>query len=404
MLSSSVSATMNVAVITDPNGTDPNGCAAGSQSYASNMFQSTFIFSQEHQMALLSGGEGTSDVRVAAIINALTVLQNNGTPTEIVSVASNYDGIRLMAVNPTQGIAVGGDFDVYVVTVDENDTINIQAASGGVASVPAGTRGGIIHLRNSEGNPKSGTADTVRLEAAIKMGTMIRDGYSATEIVTQIFGEVAEDSGENHGGGAINLISGITTGDMFTPEELNDTGYEMNEPYSKVSDSGWSVGYPEAENYEVSPIDGSELEIVYAYEALGNAITVSDDSPSVSTYGSDEKGISEATTSVVEYAVEKNGYDPVSIAQAINNAIDAGSIIGVEYVDASDINVKENSKAVGVYYTPTPNDKTSPSWDIPIDPSILDLLGNLQTVVGILLILLAVLRTTLMKNLFKNRR
>ena len=121
--STTASATMNVAVITDPTGKDPNGCAAGSQSFAPNMFQSTFIFSQEHKMALLSGGEGTSDVRVTAIINALTQLQKGGSPQEVVSVASSYSGIRLMAVNPTQGIAVGGDFDVYVVTVDNNSKI-----------------------------------------------------------------------------------------------------------------------------------------------------------------------------------------------------------------------------------------------------------------------------------------
>ncbi len=403
LFSSAVSATMNVAVITDPTGTDPNGCAAGSQSFASNMFQSTFIYSQEHQMALLSGGEGSSDVRVAAIISALTQLQNNGTPQQVVSVAQRFEGIRLMAVNPTEGIAVGGDFNVYVVTVDNNGTISIQAATSGVAQVPAGTKGAIIHLRNSEGNPKMGTADTVRLQTAINIGKMIRDGYPATEIVAQAFGEVARDAGEDHGGGAINLVSGVTTGDMFTPTELNDTGYEMEKPYSKVSDSGWSVGYPEAENYEVSPIDGSQLSVVYAYEALGNAITVSDDNPSVSTYGSDQKGISEATTSVVTSSVKENGYDPVAIARSINRAIDAGSIVGVEHVDASDINVRENSKAVGVYYTTAANGRTSPSWDLPISSNLLDILGNIQCVVGILLILLALFRSTLMKSFFRRR-
>lgn len=401
VFSSTASATMNVAVITDPTGKDPNGCAAGSQSFASNMFQSTFIFSQEHKMALLSGGEGSSDVRVAAIITALTQLQNNKTPSEVVSVANNFDGIRLMAVNPTEGIAVGGSFDVYVVTVDNNSTIKVQGASSGLATVPAGTKGAIIHLRNSHGNPKSGTAETVRLQTAINIGKMIRDGYPATEIVSEAFGEVARDSGEDHGGGAINLISGVTTGDMFTPQQLNDTGYEMEKPYSKISDSGWSVGYPEAENYQVSPVDGSPLKVVYAYEALGNAITVSDDNPSVSTYGSDEKGISEATTSVVDNCVSKNGYDPVKIAQSINRAIDSGSIVGVEYVDASDINVKENIKAVGVYYTQAANGRTAPVWQLPLDSQVFDILGNIQSVIGILLILLALFRSTLIKSFFR---
>ncbi len=403
VFSSAASATMNVAVITDPTGQDPNGCAAGSQSFASNMFQSTFIFSQEHKMALLSGGEGTSDVRVAAIITALTQLQSNGTPEQVVSVAQNFEGIRLMAVNPTKGIAVGGDFQVYVVTVDSSSTIKIQPASGGVVSVPAGTRGAIIHLRNSEGNPKAGTADRVRLQTAMNIGKMIRDGYPATTIVSEAFGEVARDSGENHGGGAINLISGVTTGDMFTPEQLNDVGYEMDQPYSKVSSTGWSVGFPEANNYQVSPVDGSQLTTIYAYEALGNAITVSGDHPSVSVYGSDKKGLSEATSDVVSASVLRNGYDPIQIAKSINRAIDSGTIIGVEHVDTSDLNVKENIKAVGVYYTAAANGRTAPIWNLPIDSQVFDVLGNIQTIIGILLILLALFRSTLIKSFFRRR-
>jgi len=401
VFSSVASATMNVAVITDPTAKDPNGCAAGSQSFATNMFQSTFIFSQEHKMALLSGGEGTSNVRVAAIINALAAVESNSTPSEVVSVAQRFDGIRLMAVNPTEGIAVGGDFDVYVVTVDNNNTIRVQAASGGVASVPAGTKGAIIHLRNSEGNPKYGTAERVRLQAAMNIGKMIRDGYPATTIVAETFGEVARDSGENHGGGAINLIAGVTTGDMFTPQKLNDTGHEMEKPYSKVSAAGWSVGYPEADNYQVSPVDGSPLTVVYAYEALKNAITVTSDNPSVSTYGSDKKGLAQATSDVVSTAVKRNGYDPIKIAASVNKAIDGGTIVGVEHVDASDLNVKENIKAVGVYYTPAPNGRTSPTWNLPIDSRIFDLLGNVQSVIGILLILLALFRSTLIKSFFR---
>jgi hypothetical protein len=403
MFSPLASATMNVAVITDPTGKDPNGCAAGSQSFAINMFQSTFIFSQEHKMALLSGGEGTSNVRVVAVINALTLLQSNKTPSEVVSVAQNYEGIRLMAVNPTQGIAVGGDFKVYMVTVVNNNTIKVQAASGGVASIPPGTRGAMIHLRNSEGNPKSGTADTVRLQTAINMGKMIRDGYPATTIVAEAFGEVARDSGEDHGGGAVNLISGVTTGDMFTPQKLNDVGYEMEKPYSKVSSSGWSVGYPEAENYQVSPVDGSPLTDVYAYQALKNAITVSNDNPSVSTYGSDKKGLNEATTSVVVSSVRRNGYDPVQIAKDINQAIDGSIIVGVEHVDSSDLNVKENIKAVGVYYTAAPNGRTAPAWNLPIDSQVFDVLANIQSLIGILLILLALFRTSLTKSFFRRR-
>ncbi len=403
IFSSVASATMNVAVITDPSGQDPNGCAAGSQSFASNMFQSTFIFSQEHKMALLSGGEGTSDVRVAAIISALTQLQANGTPEQVVSVAPGFEGIRLMAVNPTSGIAVGGDFDVYVVTVDNSSGIKVQPASGGIASVPAGTRGAIIHLRNSEGNPKSGTADRVRLQTAMNMGKMIRDGYPATTIVSKAFEEVAKDSGENRGGGAINLVSGVTTGDMFTPEQLNTKGYEMDKPYSKVSSTGWSIGFPEANNYQVSPVDGSPLTTIYAYDALRSAITVSSDNPSVSVYGSDKKGLSEATSDVVSASVTRNGYDPVKITASINRAIDSGTLVGVEHISTSDLNVKENIKAVGVYYTSVSNGRTAPQWNLPIDSQIFNVLGNIQTVIGILLILLALFRSTLIKSFFRRR-
>ena len=48
---------MNVVVITDPTGQDPNGVAAGSQSWAENMFQSTFILSKTKHFCVLSGGK-----------------------------------------------------------------------------------------------------------------------------------------------------------------------------------------------------------------------------------------------------------------------------------------------------------------------------------------------------------
>ena len=49
---------------------------------------------------------------------------------------------------------------------------------------------------------------------------MIRDGYPATDVVAAAFQNVAVNAGEKHGGGALNLVSGITTGDMFTPTSL----------------------------------------------------------------------------------------------------------------------------------------------------------------------------------------
>ena len=65
------SATCNVLVITDPSGEDPNGAAAGSMSFANNMFQSSFIMSKNDGYSVLSGGEGNSTERNYAIIDAL---------------------------------------------------------------------------------------------------------------------------------------------------------------------------------------------------------------------------------------------------------------------------------------------------------------------------------------------
>jgi hypothetical protein len=136
---------------------------------------------------------------------------------------------------------------------------------------------------------------------------------------------------------------------------------------------------------------------------LKNAITVSNDNPSVSTYGSDKKGLNEATTSVVVSSVRRNGYDPVQIAKDINQAIDGSIIVGVEHVDSSDLNVKENIKAVGVYYTAAPNGRTAPAWNLPIDSQVFDVLANIQSLIGILLILLALFRTSLTKSFFRRR-
>ena len=59
MTMSSVAATCNIVVITDPSGNDPNGAAAGSMSFADNMFQSTFLLSRNNDFAVLSGGTGS---------------------------------------------------------------------------------------------------------------------------------------------------------------------------------------------------------------------------------------------------------------------------------------------------------------------------------------------------------
>ena len=400
------SATTNMIIITDPTGQDPNGAAAGSMSYAENMFQSTFLYSTKNHFCVLSGGEGDSTLRLQAIVATINALEKNETPSEAASLASSYSGIRIMCGTPTGGAAVGGSFNVYVVTVSENGTINItpySTTSGGLAVLPAGTKGAIIHLRNSEGNPLYGTADAVRLQTAENIGKMIRDGYPATYILGKAFGEVANDSGEDHGGGGINLVSGITTGDMFTPAELNQTGYNMSEPYSKTTaDRSWSVSYPEADNYQVSP-DGKPLHIVYAYQALSDTITTTANTVSVSVYGSDEPGISQTTDEIVTDSVKKNGYNSETIAKAINSAIDNGLIVGVNYIEPKDINVKESSRAVGVYYKQLPDSRTAPAWNLPVSSSLLNTIGNIQTAIGLILIVLVLFRSVLIKSFFRKK-
>ena len=77
MTMSSVAATCNIVVITDPTGNDPNGAAAGSMSFAPNMFQSTFLLSRNNHFAVLSGGTGSSDTRLESIVDAIAYLENN---------------------------------------------------------------------------------------------------------------------------------------------------------------------------------------------------------------------------------------------------------------------------------------------------------------------------------------
>jgi hypothetical protein len=399
MVMNTASATMNVIVITDPTGTDPNGAAAGSMSFAENMFQSTFLMSKEDKFVVLSGGEGNSTPRLQAIVETISRLSNGATPSEAASAASEYQGIRVMCGGPTIGAAVGGSFDAYVITVDDAGTIKVTPYSGGLAVLPAGTKGAILHLRNTHGNPLYGTATTVRKETAINIGKMIRDGYPATTIVGKVFEEVSIDAGEKYGGGAVNLVSGLSTGDMFTPQNLNETGYPMNEPYNKVCPTcGWSTGYPAAEGYTVCPIDGTALNTVYAYQALANAITVTKNTVIVSVYGTDENGVVETTEEVVKASVKKKGYNANNIAASINRAIDNGLIVGVNYVEPKDINVKESSKAVGVYYNPLPDGRTAPPWNLPVSSNLLDILGNIQTAIGFVMVLLVLFRSTLITS------
>ncbi|MDO5848369.1 MAG: hypothetical protein Q4P18_02435 [Methanobrevibacter sp.] len=399
---SSVSATCNIIVITDPTGEDPNGAAAGSMSFAQNMFQSTFLMSKDNHFVVLSGGTGSSDSRLDSIVEAVAALKNNASSASAASLASGYTGARLVVGGPTIGASVSGSFRAYVITVEDNSTITVTPYSSGTATLEPGQKGAIIHLRNTAGNPMYGTADSVRKETAMNIGKMIRDGYPATTILAEAMGEVAKDSGEKYGGGGVNLISGLSTGDMFTPQQMNETGYPMDEPYSKTCENcGWGLGFPSAENYDKCPMCNHDLKTVYAYEALGNTLTVSENSVSVSVYGSDEPGLASTTQDVVKSSVVNNGYDANAIAKSINKAIDNGLIVGVDHVEPKDINVKKDSKAVGVYFTALAGDRSSPEWDLPIDSTVLNILGSIQTVIGIILILLVVFRSRLLKSFQK---
>ena len=401
---STVAATCNIIIITDPTGQDPNGAAAGSMSFADNMFQSTFLMSKNNHFAVLSGGTGSSDTRLDSIVEAVASLENNVSAASAASIASKYNGARLVVGGPSIGAAIGGSFDAYVVTVEEStNTIKVTPYNSGIATLPPGQKGAIIHLRNTDGNPLYGTADTVRKETAMNIGKMIRDGYPATTILSEAMGQVANESGEKYGGGGVNLVSGISTGDMFTPKDMNESGYPMDDLYSKVCDEcGWGMGYPACEAYDKCPVCGDELRTVHAYEALGNALTVSPSAVSVSVYGSDKPGLAATTAEIVESSVAKNGYDASAIAGSINKAINNGLLMGVDHVEPKDLNVKQGSKAVGVYYNALPGDRSSPSWELPIDGNILNILGSIQTVVGIILILLVVFRSRLLKS-FQNR-
>ena len=227
---STVAATCNIIIITDPTGQDPNGAAAGSMSFADNMFQSTFLMSKNNHFAVLSGGTGSSDTRLDSIVEAVASLENNVSAASAASIASKYNGARLVVGGPSIGAAIGGSFDAYVVTVEEStNTIKVTPYNSGIATLPPGQKGAIIHLRNTDGNPLYGTADTVRKETAMNIGKMIRDGYPATTILSEAMGQVANESGEKYGGGGVNLVSGISTGDMFTPKDMNESGYPMDD-------------------------------------------------------------------------------------------------------------------------------------------------------------------------------
>ncbi len=121
-------------------------------------------------------------------------------------------------------------------------------------------------------------------------------------------------------------------------------------------------------------------------------------------YGTDNVGVSGTTKEIVQYSVKKKGYNTATIASDINKAIDNSYLLGVNYIEPKDINIVESTRSVGIYFNPLPNHRSSPSWNLPINSSILDIVGSIQTAIGLILIILVLFRSTLFSSFNKNRR
>ena len=131
--------------------------------------------------------------------------------------------------------------------------------------------------------------------------------------------------------------------------------------------------------------------------------TETGNSTAVSVYGTDALGVTETTQEIVDVSVVKHGFSNTQVASDINKAIASGLIIGVNDIEAKDINLNPAQNAVGVYFTPLPNDRTAPAWKIPISSSILDILGNMQTAIGIILVILVLFRSTLISSFLRKK-
>ncbi|MGO9388113.1 MAG: hypothetical protein ACLPWD_08725 [Methanobacterium sp.] len=413
VMMNAAAATCNVIIITDPTGQSPNGAAAGSMSFDNNMFESTFINSPEDKFAILSGGadtSGTSNVvndtpRLQMIVQCINVLKGGANAETAASVANSFSGQRLVVGGPTIGAAIAGTSGNYVIEVANDGTITITPYNGGIGVLPPGTKGAVLHLLHTPGNPQPDNTSAVGLAAAEMIGEQIRDGYPATEILANTFKIVAIQSGEKYGGGAVNLDSGISTEDTFTPSLLNQTGFPMDQPYAKIDNiSGWSVGYPDADSYTTSPIDNNPLTVEYATTVLQNYITVGSNSATVSAYGTDDPGIIDTTQSVVESSVSEHGFDATQIASDINKAISSDLLVGVQPVEPDDIHIETYTKQVGVYFTPLANGRTAPVWNLPISSSLLESIGNLQTAIGLIMVVLVIFRSTLISSFSRRRK
>ncbi len=384
-------------VITDPSGKDPNGAAAGSMSFAPNMFQSTFLVSKKLHVAVLAGGLGKGTARLEAILACIRRLELGMPLEEAVRAGIEKSPTdRLLVGGPRRGIVVGGSYDVAVVLVKGNKIIIRQYHSGSgpnIVKIPPNVKCAVIHLRNTPGNPLYGTATRVRVEAAIMAGRMIRDGLPATEVLARVMGYVAKKSGERYGGGAVNITAGLSTGDTFVPARLNERGFPMDAPYRKAcTKCGWSSPFPTAARYTRCPVCGSPLKTEYAWQVARDLITVRRNQPVVRVYGVRSPYDKATIVEIVQSLIQHGKRDPEDIARAIDNAIDNNTLLGYDYVLPSDVKVEKKANVVTVYMRPLPRGYKKHPMKSPVPTEVLHALGLVGSALGVTLIVLGCVR------------
>jgi len=401
-----VSPTCNIIVITDPTGKDPNGAAAGSMSFAPNMFESTFLVSKKLHVAVLAGGLGKGTARLKVILNTIRFLEL-GAPITVAIAGGLMEGPtnRILVGGPGKGMAVGGSYDVSVVLVKGNKIVirEYHSAQGfNIVKVPPNVKGAIIHLRNTPGNPKFGTATHVRVAAAIMVGQMIRDGYPATDIVAKAMGFIAKESGEKYGGGMVNITAGLTTGDTFTPAKLGQKGFPMDAPYRKVCPRcGWSAPYWMAKNINRCPRCGAPLKTEYAWQVARDMITVSKTHPVVHVYGIKSPYDKTAIVEAAQVLAEHHKLNRENLASVIDSEISSNTLLDYDYIYPSDIKINKKANIVTVYMKPLPEGYRKPPLKIPIPNYYLHVLGLICSALGIGLIVMGICRELLLRRLRK---
>ena len=96
---------------------------------------------------------------IAAIVEATQALKSGATPSQAASLANQLSWNQDNGWNSTRGAAVGGSLPCLCSASRDDGTITVTPYSGGLAVLPPGKKGAIIHLINTPGNPMYGTAD-----------------------------------------------------------------------------------------------------------------------------------------------------------------------------------------------------------------------------------------------------